>query len=101
VLLEAWRTAIPDLRAAVTPDDDGSASGPNYGSTFQEPDYNAIPRGDLPFGYPSWVGDDAWGRRAKPRHNNGVKRPDDANGDIDNNRLLWQAPTPQELEPPV
>ncbi len=100
VLMPAWRAAIPDLRAVVTPDSDGSASGPNYGTTFEESDYSPIPRGDLPFGFPPWMGDDSWGRRATPRHNNGVKRPDDANGDIDDNRLVWQAPTPQELAPP-
>lgn len=100
VLMPAWRTAIPDLRAVVTPDSDGSASGPNYGTTFQESDYSPIPRGDLPFGFPPWMGDDSWGRRNTPRHNNGVKRPDDENGDIDNNRLLWRAPTPQELALP-
>ena len=65
-LLEQWRTAIPDLRAAVTPDPDGTQGGANYGSTFKESDYQAIPAGDLPFGLPTWVGDDAWGRRAKP-----------------------------------
>ncbi len=96
-LLDAWRTAIPALRAAVTPDQDGSAEGPSYGSVFAESDYRRIPGGDLPFGYPTWVGDDAWGRRARPRHNNGVKRPDDATGRTDDNRLLWQAPTPGEL----
>ena len=35
VLMPAWRTAIPDLRAVVTPDSDGSASGPNYGTDVQ------------------------------------------------------------------
>ena len=73
-LLEKWRTAIPDLRAVVTPDPDGNASGPNYGTTFKESDYARIPPEDLPFGLPAWMGDDAWGRRDKPRHNNAVKR---------------------------
>ncbi|MCW2760446.1 MAG: hypothetical protein JWR85_647 [Marmoricola sp.] len=100
VLLEAWREVIPKLRAVVTPDLDGNAGGANYGTTFKEADYHAIPAEDLPFGLPPWMGDDAWGRRSKPRHNNAVKRPDDANGDIDNNRLLWRAPTPHELEQP-
>ena len=45
LLLEQWRTALPDLRAAVTPDDDGSQSGPNYGSTFKESDYQRDPPG--------------------------------------------------------
>lgn len=94
-LLEKWRTAIPDLRAAVTPDQDGTQSGANYGSTFKEADYQAIPPGDLPFGLPSWVGDDAWGRRARPKHHNSVRRPRDE----PDNTLVWQAPTPQDLEP--
>ena len=92
-LLEEWRTAIPDLRALVTPDDDGSATGPNYGTTFKESDYHRIPAEDLPFGLPPWVGDDSWGRRAKPRHNNSVKR---ASNDLDHT-LIWQAPSPEDL----
>jgi hypothetical protein len=96
VLLEKWREAIPKLRAVVTPDDDGNASGPNYGATFEESDYQRIPPEDLPFGLPPWMGDDSWGRRATPRHNNSVKRP---SGD-DDHHLMWQAPTAQELTPP-
>jgi hypothetical protein len=92
-LLKEWRTAIPDLRALVTPDDDGSATGPNYGTTFKESDYHRIPAEDLPFGLPPWVGDDSWGRRAKPRHNNSVKR---ASNDLDHT-LIWQAPSPEDL----
>ena len=99
-LLKEWLTASPDLRPAVTPDSDGSASGANYGTKFLESDYRPIPRIDLPFGVPDWVGDDAWGRRAKPRHNNGVERPDNAAGEIDDNRLVWRAPTAQELTLP-
>ena len=95
-LLEEWRTAIPDLRAAVAPDPDGTQGGANYGSTFRESDYQAIPPLDLPFGLPPWVGDDAWGRRAKPRHNNSVER---LKKDQEHT-LVWQAPTPQELDAP-
>ncbi len=95
-LLEQWRTAIPDLRGVVTPDPDGSAAGPNYGTTFDESDYRPIPREDLPFGLPPWVGDDAWGRRARPRHNNCVAR----SREDPEHTLLWQAPTPQELAGP-
>jgi hypothetical protein len=95
-LLQEWRTAIPDLRAAVTPDPDGTQSGPNYGSTFQESDYQAIPPLDLPFGLPPWVGDDSWGRRAKPRHNNSVER---LKSDQEHT-LVWRAPSPQDLEVP-
>ena len=93
LLLKAWRTAIPDLRALVTPDEDGSATGPNYGTTFKESDYHRIPAEDLPFGLPPWVGDDSWGRLAKPRHNNSVKRD---STDLEHT-LIWQAPRPEDL----
>jgi hypothetical protein len=94
-LLQQWRTAIPDLRAAVTADRDGSQGGANYGSTFKESDYGRIPPFDLPFGLPPWVGNDAWGRRAKPRHNNSVER---LKADQEH-KLVWQAPSPQDLGP--
>ncbi|MGC5165852.1 hypothetical protein [Luteimicrobium sp. DT211] len=78
-LLTAWHAAIPRLRGIVTPDPDpDGAAGvalPNYGTSFRESDYAPIPRGDLPFGVPAFLGDDAWGRKATPRHNNGVSRP--------------------------
>ena len=51
-------------------------------------------RRDLPFGLPSWVGDDAWGRKATPRHNNSVER---LSTDPDHT-LVWQAPRADELE---
>ena len=93
-LLRQWRTAIPTLREIVTPDPDGDAGGPNYGDTFAESDYRPIPRHDLPFGLPDWVGDDAWGRRSRPRRNNAVER---LRTDQDHT-LLWRAPTPQQRE---
>ena len=43
---------------------------------------------DLPFGVPPWLGDDAWGRKDKPRHNNSVERP--ATDLL--NTLVWRAP---------
>ena len=54
----------------VTPDPDGDATGPNYGASFRESDYAPIPRRDLPFGVPEFLGDDAAGRTGHPRHNN-------------------------------
>ena len=87
-LLAAWRAAIPEIRAAVTPDVDGDAMLPNYGTAFADTDYARVPAADLPFGLPAWVGDDAWGRTAHPRHNNSVARP----GDGPEHQLLWQAP---------
>ncbi len=88
-LLDAWRDAVSHLRAVVTPDPDGSVAAANYGTTFAEADYAPIPRRDLPFGVPAWFGDDAWGRRAKPRHNNSVERP---STDLQHT-LIWRAPT--------
>lgn len=87
-LLDEWRDAIVTLRGLVTPDADGDATGPNYTTTFTEADYSAIPRRDLPFGLPSWFGDDAWGRAAHPRHNNSVERP---KSDL-MRTLVWHAP---------
>src|SRR4051812_25899312 len=68
-LVAEWKQAIPALREAVTPAPDGDASLPNYGTNFRESDYARIPPRDLPFGMPAWFGDDAWGRKAKARHN--------------------------------
>ncbi|MFF0345307.1 uracil-DNA glycosylase family protein [Kribbella sp. NPDC004875] len=88
ILIDSWRAAIIELRTIVTPDPDGDATVPNYGPKFLETDYAPIPPRDLPFGVPSWLGDDAWGRHDKPRHNNSVDRPDT---DV-LNTLVWRAP---------
>ncbi len=87
-LLREWHDAIGRLRQRVTPDPDGDASGPNYGSSFKETDYAPIPRRDLPFGVPDFLGDDAAGRQGHPRHNNGVDRPSPDDGLT----LIWKAP---------
>jgi uracil-DNA glycosylase len=87
-LLDAWRTAVTQLRAIVTPDPDGDATGPNYGPAFLETDYARIPPRDLPFGLPPWMGDDSWGRTATPHHNNSVSRP----ATDDEHTLVWIAP---------
>jgi uracil-DNA glycosylase len=87
-LLASWKAAIPDLRTRVTPDPDGNPALPNYGTRFRESDYARIPPGDLPFGVPSWFGDDHWGRTASPVHNNSVDRP----SADDNHTLRWIAP---------
>jgi hypothetical protein len=87
-LLDRWRAAVDQLRGIVTRDPDGDPNGPNYGPTFGAADYAPIPRCDLPFGVPAWLGDDAWGRNARPRHNNSVARP---NPD-DRHTLTWIAP---------
>ena len=87
-LLREWHDAIVRLRQHVAHDSDGDASGANYGASFQEADYAAIPRRDLPFGVPSFLGDDSAGRQGHPRHNNGVARPSPDDG----HTLIWTAP---------
>ena len=69
-------------------DPDGRNSGPNYGERFSESDYAPVPRGDLPFGVPSWLGDDARGRQSRPKRRNTVERdPADLL-----NTLIWRVP---------
>lgn len=88
-LLDAWRAAVNELRGIVTPDEDGDATAANYGPKFLETDYAPIPSRDLPFGVTTWIGNDSWGRLAKPKHFNCVSRPDPDDG----RTLIWIAPT--------
>jgi hypothetical protein len=87
-LLDAWRAAITELRNVVTPDSDGDNSGPNYGSSFEESDYARIPRRDLPFGAPAFLGDDSWVRARPGNAMNSVSRPSPEDG----HTLIWHAP---------
>ncbi|RFS83113.1 hypothetical protein D0T12_23360 [Actinomadura spongiicola] len=87
-LLKAWRDAITRLRPIVTPDDDGDNTGPNYGNEFEESDYSPIPRSDLPFGAPTFLGDDAWVRARPGNAQNSVSRP----RPDDEHTLIWKAP---------
>jgi uracil-DNA glycosylase len=89
ILLDSWRAAVLSLREIVTKDPDGDDAGPNYGDTFTEDDYAPIPRIDLPFGAPPFLGDDRWGRTGSPRHSNGVSRPIPDDG----HTLIWIAPS--------
>jgi len=86
-LLSGWHDAVQRLRGIVTPDPDGSTSEPNYGASFHESDYAAIPRRDLPFGVPTFLGDDSAGRASQPRHNDSVSRPSTDDG----RTLVWTA----------
>ncbi len=87
-LLDGWRAAVTQLRAIVTPDDDGEVNGPNYGAEFAETDYSPIPRRDLPFGAPAFLGDDAAVRAGPGRARNSVSRPSPDDG----HTLIWTAP---------
>lgn len=87
-LISEWRAAVEELRDVVTPDPDGDPALPNYGDRFAERDYAAIPRGDLPFGVPPWLGDDSAGRTGRPKRRNTVERdPADLM-----HTLVWRAP---------
>jgi hypothetical protein len=88
-LVNAWRTAIPQLRTIVAPDPDGTNTGPNYGAAITEADYARIPSRDLPFGLPPWMGDDSGGRKATPPQLDSVSRPHPD----DRHTLIWKAPT--------
>jgi len=90
-LINEWRAAVEDLRNVVTPDPDADNTVPNYSTRFAERDYTRIPLRDLPFGTPPWLGNDAAGRAAKPRHNNSVER--DPNDLL--HTLIWRAPPDQ------
>ncbi|MFI6850560.1 hypothetical protein OG535_37550 [Kitasatospora sp. NBC_00085] len=87
-LLDAWREAVTTLRPVVGPDDDGDNTGPNYGAAFEESDYSPIPRRDLPFGAPAFLGDDAWVRATPGGVQNSVNRP----APDDGHTLVWKAP---------
>jgi hypothetical protein len=87
-LLSAWRQAVTQLRPLVARDPDGDAGEANYGDAFTEGDYAPIPRLDLPFGVPSFLGDDAWARRRQPPLRASVSRPPHD----DRHTLIWTAP---------
>ncbi|MGB1264738.1 MAG: hypothetical protein ACPG6L_03335 [Nereida ignava] len=57
-LARMWGAAITALRPVVTPDDSAGHQIANYGTTLAQADYADIPRGDLPFGTPWWIGRD-------------------------------------------
>ncbi|MET8545270.1 uracil-DNA glycosylase family protein [Kitasatospora sp. NPDC004799] len=87
-LLDGWRAAITTLRPVVRPDEDGDNTGPNYGAAFEEGDYRPIPRRDLPFGAPAFLGDDAWVRTGGGETQSSVTRPSPDDG----RTLIWKAP---------
>jgi hypothetical protein len=64
-LLQNWNQWLPQLRQRVTPDPDETPSGQLYGTRFRPGDEVPIPRHDLPFGMPLWMGKGATASRVK------------------------------------
>lgn len=83
--LTDWNRVINEVRPIITIDSAGDNTLPLYGNKFVESDYVAIPRRDLPFGVPDFLGDDAWGRTGGGM--NSVSRPSE-----DDHMLKWRAP---------
>lgn len=88
VLANAWRAAVVTLRGIITADAGGNATGANYGAQLVEADYAVIPRRDLPFGVPAFMGDDRWLRAMAPPQFASVSRP----RPDDRHTLIWKAP---------
>jgi hypothetical protein len=84
-LLTDWNRVISALRPIVTKDSDGDNTLPLYGDTILESDYAPIPRRDLPFGVPDFLGDDSL--RRKNGGMDSVSRPSK-----DDHTITWKAP---------
>lgn len=85
-MLTDWNRVITELRPIISPDTGNNNTGPLYGAKFQESDYSPIPLHDMPFGLPSWFGNDTWFRANKKM--NCVNRP----SPDDKHTLTWKAP---------
>jgi hypothetical protein len=55
-IIQSWNQTLPQLIAAVTPDQGMTPDSTPYGAQFRASDMPTIPRTDLPFGIPSWHG---------------------------------------------
>ncbi len=64
-LLQNWNQWLPPLRQRVTPDPTGTPSDQPYGTAFTTEDIAPIPRRDLPFGVPTWLGNGDTATRVK------------------------------------
>jgi uracil-DNA glycosylase len=83
-----WNRVITELRGIVTKDKGGNNTLPLYGDKIAESDYAPIPARDLPFGVPSFLGDERW-LRTTSRGMNSVSRPSG-----DDFTLTWKARQP-------
>lgn len=86
-LLASWAAALETLRGFVPPDADAEAEPPAYGTEIDEACYRPIPRRDLPFGAPPFLGDDS-ALRAAGKRRSSVRRPDPDDG----HTLIWTCP---------
>ncbi|HTL09176.1 MAG TPA: uracil-DNA glycosylase family protein [Chitinophagaceae bacterium] len=75
VLTADWNRVVLALRQIVSKDPGAAADLPLYGTALTEADYAPIPRRDLPFGTPDFLGDDKWWRQKGANHSNTVSRP--------------------------
>jgi uracil-DNA glycosylase len=56
-VFQSWNAQLPRMAAGITPDPDGTVDiTPYSGSAFDAHHLAPIPRGDLPFGIPRWMG---------------------------------------------
>ena len=82
-----WNRVITALKPLVTRDADGNQGMAMYAAEFKEEDYAVIPRRDLPFGAPDFLGNDGWWRQQGANNANTVNRP--AGDDF---TITWKAP---------
>lgn len=65
-VLVSWNGGLPALRQAVSADEGGVVDPQPYGSAFSALDIADIPRCDLPFGVPDWMGRSGAGHSQRP-----------------------------------
>jgi len=55
-VISNWNQILPDLRAAVDPDEGVTVDPSLFGASFTPADLTPIPSFDMPFGTPGWLG---------------------------------------------
>lgn len=80
-LLASWNQGLDALRSIVEPQAGAAIDNTSYGSEFTEADLEPIPRRDLPFGVPEWLGAGDHATRGRT--------PD---GHTDDKKIVWTAP---------
>ena len=87
-LIDEWRAAIIDLRGVGHPRSGRQCRRTQLRGHLRRIRLCPDPAGDLPFGVPSWLGDDAVGRQSRPKRRNSVERDSE---DI-LHTIIWRAP---------